>query len=223
MCEKVKVIVFDMDGVLVTCRSSWRKLHLHFGSEAIINEANDASRFRNGEISYLEWMRRDTEAIIKANGGKVTREEIEEALKDIEIDKDAPKVVSYAKMKGIKTVIVSGGIDILANRLKRTLGIDYVYANKLIFNSLGELLPGGIEVVNPLKKSDILRELSSELDIPLSKFMYIGDSEWDKDALEFVGYPVFYKRDSDSPPQIKGLIVIERLGEVIEVLQNLGC
>jgi phosphoserine phosphatase len=216
----LRVVAFDMDGVLTKCRSSWRALHLHFGSMSIIDELRNADKFRNGDIDYKEWMRLDTEAILKAAGGKVRKEEIERVLLSLEIDEDASKVVAHIKSLGLKTAIVSGGIDILANHIGKILGIDYVYANKLLFDDNGYLLPGGVEVVNPLKKGGILRELSSLTGIPLKKFMYVGDSEWDLNAFKTVGYPVLLKRD-DLNLKVPGLIVIGKLGELIEVIDRI--
>ncbi len=215
------MIAFDMDGVLTKCRSSWRALHIHFGSISIVDEYRNAERFRKGDIDYKEWMKLDTEAILKAAGGKVKKDEIERVLLSLEIDEDAFKVVTYIKSLGLKTAIVSGGIDILANHIGEILGIDYVYANKLLFDENGYLLPGGIEIVNPLRKGEILRKLSSLTGIPLKKFMYVGDSEWDLDAFKTVGYPVLLRRD-DVLLNLPSLIMISKLGELTDSI-NMIC
>ncbi|MCD6323854.1 MAG: HAD-IB family phosphatase [Desulfurococcales archaeon] len=221
MCEEIRMIAFDMDGVLTKCRSSWRALHLHFGSLGLVEEESSASKFRNGDIDYLQWMRQDTEAILLAARKPVRKEEIRAVLLGLEVDEDAERVVKFVKKLGIKTAIISGGIDILAEELQRKLGIDYVYANKLIFDENGFLRPGGVEVVNPLRKDEVLKELSSRTGIPLTKFMYIGDSEWDCSAFKAVKYPVFLKRDDDDVHCVPNLRTISRLRELIDLLEDL--
>jgi len=221
MCDEVKLVAFDMDGVLTKCRSSWRALHLHFKSLGPAEEAGNASKFRNGEIDYEEWMRLDTEAIIKAAGRPIGREEIESILLSLEIDEQAFEVIEFIKDLGAEIALISGGIDILAKHIASALGISHVFANKLIFNERGELVPGGIEVVNPLHKSRVLRKLSKELRIPLSKAMYVGDSEWDLDAFLAVKYPVFLQRDLNSSIKIPSLYVISELKDLKDILKKI--
>ncbi len=222
MCEEIGLIAFDMDGVLTKCRSSWRALHMHFRSLSLIEESKNASMFKDGNIDYIQWMKLDTEAIIKAAGRPVHKEEIRKVLLDLEIDEDAEEVVKFIKKLGIKTAIVSGGIDILAEELKKKLGIDYVYANKLIFDSEGHLLPSGVEVVNPLRKDEVLMKLSIMTGIPLSRFMYIGDSEWDCNAFKVVKYPVYLKRGEDSLECLTvPITVISSLRELKDVIERI--
>ncbi len=217
----VRVVVFDLDGVLVESRSSWSTLHNYFGSDAIVNEAGDAEKFKAGLIDYVEWMRRDTEAIIKASGGKVRREDIERALLNYKLEEGAEDLIQFLKKVGIHTAIVSGGIDILAKHVGERLGIERVYANRLLFDNEGNLIPGGEEIVNPLRKSDILSRISMELGIPLSEFMYVGDSDWDLNAFRVVGYPVLFLRDDSTSIDVPNLSIIRSLRELKQLLEEL--
>jgi len=221
MCEYVRLVAFDMDGVLTKCRSSWRALHIHFKSLDSVKESENASKFREGRISYEEWMRLDTEAIIRAAGRPVRREEIESVLLSLPIDEHASKVIQFIKNLHAEVALISGGIDILAKHLSQVLGIKHVFANGLIFNEKGELVPGGFEVVNPLRKGLLLRSLSRKLGVPLTKAMYVGDSEWDLDAFLAVKYPVLIRREGEVSQEIPGLVVIEELKDLIEVLKSI--
>ena len=220
-CGKVGVLAFDMDGVLIVEKSSWSVLHEYFGSKAIVDEAGDAQRFERGEITYSEWMRRDTEAMVRVAGRCVTRDEILNALLSrVTVRGSARTVVELAKDYGIVTAVVSGGVHVLAEYVAEELGIDLVFANRLAFDEGGCLMPGGEEVVNPLRKGDVLRRISKVTGVPLSKFMYVGDSAWDVSAFRYVGYPVFLK-GSEDPPGLDGLIVINDLSELITLLKEL--
>lgn len=216
--------MFDMDGVLVKCRSSWRMLHLAFGSEDLVKELMGARKFIDGEISYEEWMRLDIEAMAAALGRPPRREEIEAVFRSAELDEDAAAVIEGLKAMGIIVGIVSGGIDVLAEMVAEKLGVsrDMVFANRLVFHD-GELR-GGEEVVNPLRKDELLKQVSERLGIPLKQFAYVGDSVWDTNALRVVGLPILVSRDPAEAAavarEVPGLVVVERLAQVLDVVRE---
>ncbi|MEO3993649.1 MAG: HAD-IB family phosphatase [Desulfurococcaceae archaeon TW002] len=215
---KIRVAAFDMDGVLTKWRSSWRALHEYFGSLSLVSESNDAEKFLRGEITYEEWMRRDLEAIIKALGRSPTKEEIIKAFSRYELVEGAKDLINFLKRRGVYTLIISGGIDLLAEIVRRELGIDAAFANRLVFNEKGYLIPKGIEVVNPLKKGELLKRLSRQLRIPLSEFMYVGDTEWDFEALNAVGYPILLNYGEVKPPAESRYLMVNTLYEIIGFL-----
>lgn len=220
-CNKVGVLAFDMDGVLIVEKSSWSVLHEYFGSKAIVDEAGDARKFERGEMTYTEWMKRDTEVMVRVVGRCITRDEILNALLSrVTLRDSARRVVELARSYGIVTAVVSGGLHVLAEYVAKELGIDMVFANRLKFNEANCLVPGGEEVVNPLRKGDILRRISRVTGVPLSEFMYVGDSAWDVSAFRYVGYPVFLK-GNDDPPVLDGLIIINDLSELSALLKRL--
>jgi len=188
MMGKLRVTVFDLDGVLVPFRSSWEYLQKYFGVDDGVLRSVNIELFYNGLITYSEWMRRDLTLL--TSKGCITRDEVVAAFANVELSDGAEEVCSYLLSRGVELAIVSGGIDILANYVGSRLGIKRIYVNKLLFDANNCLLPYGVEVVNPLRKDVVLKELSNELDIPLSEFMYVGDTTWDLSALEIVGYPV---------------------------------
>jgi len=222
MCEELKVVVFDMDGVLIKWRSSWRVLHQYFNSLDIVEERNDAERFQRGEISYREWMARDLQAILKATNKPVTKEDLLKVFSNYELEEGVEELVKVVKGYHLKTAIVSGGIDLLAELIRERLGLDMALANKLTFSSDGYLLPEGVEVVNPLRKSEVLTRISKELNIPLSKFMFIGDSLWDLEAMNVVGHPVFVLKDEGIDLNIlKNVFVVKSLRELIPYINRI--
>lgn len=219
-----KVVMFDMDGVLVKCRSSWRMLHLAFGSEELVKELMGARRFIDGEISYEEWMRLDIEAMAAALGRPPRREEVEAVFRSAELDEDAPAVIQGLKAMGIVVGIVSGGIDVLAEMVAEKLGVskDMVFANKLVFE--GGVLAGGEEVVNPLRKDELLKRVSERLGVPLERFAYVGDSIWDINALRVVGLPILVSRDPAEAAavtkEVPNVVIVERLAQVLDVVKE---
>lgn len=209
-----------MDGVLVKWRSSWRVLHEYFGSVKIVNERNDAEKFVKGELSYREWMKKDLEAIIEFLGRPPSRDEVVEAFSRYELSEGATELIDFLKSVDVVTAIVSGGIDLLAEMIGNKLGIDIVLANKLVFDEDNRLTPHGVEVVNPLRKGDILRRLSRDLKVALNNFMYVGDSEWDFEALNIVGLPVLLNYGDVKPPAGARYIVVNTLYDLKKLLST---
>lgn len=221
-CEKLGVIAFDLDGVLVKHTSSWRYLHEKFGSIRIIQERNDSELFKEGVISYSEWMARDLEALLQATNNKLRREDIVRAFSEYELEDGAEDLINYVKSLGITVAIVSGGIDILANMVAERLGIELVFANKLLFDDQGYLIPEGVEVVNPLHKDEILKKISRITSVPLSKFMFVGDSDWDECAFKVAGYPVLYLRGSEIPRiNVNNIYVVKSMRELKDLISEL--
>ncbi|HDD25655.1 MAG TPA: HAD family hydrolase, partial [Acidilobales archaeon] len=139
----VKLVVFDMDGVLVNIKSSWQYLHERLGSIVYVKDSMMGLNYFQRRVSYYEWVVHDVRAMLKARGGKVHRSEIESIFNEVEINPEALAVVPRLKELGIELAIISGGIDILAERVGKVLGIKRVLANGLAFNDEGYLIEGG--------------------------------------------------------------------------------
>jgi len=186
---KYRVIVFDMDGVLVEEDSSWITVHNYFK----VNNGVSFKKYLNGEIDYCEFMKRDI-----ALWPKVNIREIEHIFNTTHPAEGAKYVIDELKKKGFITALVSAGIDILANRINDELGLDYVFANKLETDKMGNLTGTGQCKVELLRKDLIVSELSKQLNIPLAKFVAIGDSKYDIPMLKIVGLSIaFHPKDND--------------------------
>ncbi|MCS7099448.1 MAG: HAD-IB family phosphatase [Sulfolobales archaeon] len=189
MSLKIKLAVFDLDGVLVEEKSSWEYLHRFFGTYELAAKANYARAFELGLISYSDWMRLDLELMIGSRG-TIYCWEVDKAFSEVPIAAGAGEVIEYLRNRGVGVAIVSAGIERLASRIAHALGVDEVYANKLLCDASGRLLPYGVEVVDPLRKNVVIENIAKKLGVSLADTMYVGDSEWDCSALDIVGFPV---------------------------------
>jgi len=122
--KDVKLVVFDMDGVLTDIYSSWKYVHDFF------NTSNEKSvyAYLKGEIDDMEFIRRDA-ALWKQNGRALKKEKLVEILSDVSLMHGAKECISYLKKRNVKTAIVSAGLNVLAEKVGSELGIDYVYSN----------------------------------------------------------------------------------------------
>lgn len=191
--RRPRVIIFDLDGVITKIKNSWEYLHTYFapGSDRSFSRAL-ADRYLRGEISYARWMAYDIEVLLRNTGRSIHRDEVYEAFSRVEIYREIIDVMRISREAGVRNyAIVSGGVSVLARIAGDRLGIRDVYANHLVFDPKGFLVPAGIPVVEPLGKGRVVRELVlSRIGIDEEEAVFIGDSIWDLSALSIVGYPV---------------------------------
>jgi phosphoserine phosphatase len=212
---RVRLVVFDVDGVLVPVKSSWQYLHEFFGvsGEAEVYRV----MFEKGLIDYVRWMELDVMLWVKARGGPIHRGELVEILSRIEVDPEASLVSRWLKRRGVRVALVSGGVDLLVSRVAEVVGADLWMANKLSFDKRGYLVPGGVPLVG-VWKDRAVRVIAGALNIDLENVMYVGDSIWDKPAMRIVGYPVSY-RDEEGVLRDVARYEIRRLSELVELVK----
>lgn len=182
----IEIVVFDMDGVLVDINSSWQFVHKAFN----VNNQDNLRRFLNSEISYVEFMKRDI-----ALWGNIHIDTVKSVLAKAPLMKGAKSTVSQLKKAGYKTAIISGGISILAERVRKELGIDYTFANKITVNENGMLTGEGEEVVNLLKKTAVLERLASKEKTTPRCCAVVGDSMFDIPMFEEAGFSIAFNTD----------------------------
>ena len=219
MRRRVKLVIFDMDGVLVPIKSSWQYVHEKLGVEDRAREYLE--KYERGEIDYLEWMRLDTGLWVEATRGRLTVWELERLFRDVPVREEAVRAARWLRRHGIIYGIISGGIDLLAKRVAREIGADFFLANQLSYDKRGRLVPGGKPVVG-VKKHLAVKRVAGEYGVPLENVMFVGDSKWDREAMRIVGYPVIYGDCDDrslleaAKCRIRSLDELPRLIEHIE-------
>lgn len=201
------MVFFDVDGVLVPVRSSWNYLHRHFGVEK--TALSVLERFKRGEITYYEWMLIDTSLWIKARG-RVTRRDLEEAFENVSVDPGFKNVISMLKGEGKHIVLVSGGVNLLVERVAREVGADECYCNILIFDSGGNLVPGGLPVVPSGSKDVIIKHVLEKLGSSREEAVFVGDSPWDEEAFRSVGLGIMYAPGDETAKPDHGSCIIAR-------------
>jgi len=181
--RNIKLVVFDLDGVLVDTKSSWQTIHEAFGVD---NEEN-FQRYLRDEISFKEFMRSDIRLWKNININK-----IKSILDQVPLIKGAKETINALKKAGYKTAIISSGISLLADRVKNELGIDQSFANELLVNKNGYLTGEGKENVELLKKVRTLQRLAAIEGIATQQCAVVGDSVFDIQLFKKAGFSIAF-------------------------------
>lgn len=209
---KIKMVIFDMDGVLVDIDSSWQFIHRAFG---VSNEENFRD-FLNGKIDYAEFMRRDIRL-----WGNVHINIVKEILAKAPLMKGAKSTIAELREAGFKTAILSAGISVLAERLQAELGIEYALANGLLVDEKGMLSGEGEEVVNLLNKATALRKLVLERQITPRCCAVVADSVFDIPLFKEVGFGIAFKAGDERVREAADIVINRKdLRQILSYLWN---
>ena len=118
--------IFDTEGVLID-GEFLPELAKVVGKEEEIWEIT-----KKGISGEIEWEKGLIERINELKG--VSYDDCKRVSDDMPIMEGAKETFDELRKLGFKTLTVSGGPDILINRIKEELQIDYAFSNKLIFS-----------------------------------------------------------------------------------------
>ncbi len=206
MQREIVLAAFDLDGTVLEHDSSWVALHRHFGTTHL-GEAS-LKLYSEGKIDYREFMRRDIGAWPKP----VTRDQIDKILSNYKIRKEAPETMQELGRRGIRTALVTSGIDMLAEKVARELGIKHWVANGLQFDKAGRVLPRGVGRVDPTRKDGAYKKMLKTLGVPSKKTIAVGDTIYDLAFLKSaaIGFMLAHTTRVDDPQ----IIHIDRLTDI---------
>jgi phosphoserine phosphatase len=172
--RKYDLVCFDMDGTLTTLRSSWRWIHMLFGVE---NEGAYQA-YVNGEIDELEFMRRDI-ALWKGVDPDVRIADLVHRFQSMPLIGGIQETIACLKENGIRSVIISGGIDLAAGMIAAEFGFDDYVADEICSNPDGSLTGEGKMNVNLSDKGIWVREYIKRFGTTQERTVSIGNSYTD--------------------------------------------
>jgi HAD superfamily PSPase-like hydrolase len=212
----LRLVALDMDGTLVDVPSSWAMVHAHFGE----SNPEGLRRFMAYEIDDLEFVRSDVR-IWWQHRPDLRIDEVEEILDQAPLMPGAHTLVDGLRARGVKTAIISGGIDLLANRIGRELGIDLVLANGFRVAPDGRLTGEGIIRVPIHRKEDVLADVQAQWRIDPAETASVGNSEIDLGLFRRSRVGVAFVPEDDVVRDGATTVVSEHdLGRVLDVLKE---
>jgi phosphoserine phosphatase len=172
-----------MDGVLVNIKSSWAFVHKAFN----VDESETFKRYLRGEFDYLEFMRKDI-----GFWGHIHVNQIRRILNQVPLMPGTEDTFNLLHKNGYVTAIISSGISILAENLKKKLDIDHIFANKILEDKNGILTGEGNPVVPLWDKGKVLENLLISLEIKPDNCAVVGDSIFDIPLFDMAGFSIAF-------------------------------
>ncbi len=169
--RRPRVVVFDLDGTLTPIDSLWRFLHDALGTWEQAKAG--AQKYRRGDITYKTWAETDARYWAGAPLTQVTR-----ILDGIPYREGVREVFSELRKREVRTVILSAGLSLLAEKAAKELGADLAIANELRTDN-GRLTGEVIVKVAVNGKEEIIERLASQFNVPLRDVALVGDRGFD--------------------------------------------
>ncbi|VEU20841.1 DEKNAAC101729 [Brettanomyces naardenensis] len=183
-----KLAVFDMDSTLIQ-QEVIELIAAQAHCEAEVAAITAAAM--NGELDFKHSLARRV-ALLKGIESENLWNDLKPRLK---FTPGAKELCRFLKSKGCKLAVFSGGFLPLANFVKQELGLDYAFANVLAteFNADGkEVLSGETlgEVVDGLKKRELMDQIAAENGISLVRTVATGDGANDLPMMKRAGFGI---------------------------------
>ncbi len=207
-----RLVVFDMDGVLADIQSSWVYVHNHFG----VNNEHSLYAYLRGEIDDLEFIRRDIH-LWKDKDPEVSVDRIRRVLASVPLMPGAANAVRQLHESGLKTAIVSAGIDLLAERMVNELDIDHQLANGLVTDSQGKLSGEGVLRVKLMDKGDAVARVGRLFRVKPKDIVSVGNSRYDVSMFRRSGKGIaFHPSDEGVKESADAIVECEDLSGILK-------
>ena len=179
----IKLIAFDLDNVLIDGEAI-DEIGKLMGVETKISEIT--KKAMEGDLDF-ETSLKERVALLK--GASV--EDIKKVVSKIPLMKGAEETIAELKKRGYKIATITGSFEIMANRMKDDLGLDYAFSN-VLHEEDGKLTG---DVSGPLvtgSKAEVLKEIMEMEKIKAEESAAVGDGANDVSMLEEAGLGIAF-------------------------------
>lgn len=166
-----RVIFFDMDSTVIDAEGIIELARARGVGDYV---ANVTARAMNGELEFECALRER----VKLLQGLPTQKALEVAG-SIPLMPGAEKLMKELKSLGFRTVLISGGFTIIAQRVAEQLQMDAFFANELVVDD--GMLTGDVRgpLTRQSSKKEVLEEICNKLNISPCECVAVGDGSND--------------------------------------------
>lgn len=183
--SNIKLAVFDMDSTLIQCEVIDELAKQAGVGDRVIEITERAMR---GELDFNESFTERLELLKDLDAGVA-----QEIAASLPFSDGAQELMLTLRARGVRTVILSGGFDVFAERVLSALKMDEYVANSLEIvdkKLTGRVIP---PIVNADEKRSQLVAIAKRMAINLSQTMAVGDGANDLKMLQTAGLGIAFK------------------------------
>lgn len=183
--ENFGLVLMDMDSTLITIECIDEIADMH-GLKAEVAAVTQAAM--RGEIEFAESLRLRV-ALLKGLDQSALQRVYDERLR---LSPGTQTWIAACKRHNVRTMVVSGGFDFFAERVKALAGLDYAAANRLEISNgklTGKVLG---DIVDAQAKADWLNNKRIALGLTQSQVIAIGDGANDLIMMADAGVSIAY-------------------------------
>ena len=214
--RKYDLVCFDMDGTLTKLRSSWCWVHSCFE----VDNEPAYQAFCNGEIDEPEFMRRDI-ALWTNKNPDVTIRDIAVLFRDMPLIDGIQETIACLKANGIRTVIISGGIDLAAKMLANEFGFDDYIADEVLSYEDGRLTGEGKMNVDLRDKGINVRQYIEKYGTTIERTVSVGNSFTDIPMFKNSGMSIaFNPTDPYTQEAATHTVFSENIADILDFIME---
>lgn len=224
--KKIKMILFDMDGVLFDIKgynengkkvaiSTWNAV---FDQIGIYHEHERLKEmFIKGDFpSYMEWTD-EACRVLQKHG--LTKEKFMRIINSRPLMNGAKETLEELKKRGYKTALITGSFKALAKRVQELLGLNYIIGHcELIFDENGNLKEWQLIPCDFEGKVEYFKKIVKQLGLSTSECAYVGDEVNDIPIFQKAGLSIAFNCYKDEVRKAAHVVIDKK--NLREILQH---
>jgi HAD superfamily phosphoserine phosphatase-like hydrolase len=152
--------------------------------------------------------------------GGATRDSLIEAFAPLRLVEGTREAIERLRAAGMRTVVISGTLDLLLHTILPDPPFDEVYCNHIAFDEAGSITHWQATPFDMQGKAVCLRAVALREGIPLQRCGFVGDSSNDVWIARTAGFAVAFNPNSPDLEAACGAVVRSR--DLRDVLPHLG-
>jgi phosphoserine phosphatase len=205
-----RLIVFDVDGTLIDAEMI-DELAKAAGVGGKVSEIT--SRAMNGEIEFKQALK-ERVRLLKGLPATV----LDSIVENLDVTPGAEELIIALKALGYKIALISGGFTQFVEKIKEKLGIDYVYANKLVIED-GKLTGEVVEpIIDAERKAELMRVIAEKENLLMEQVVAVGDGANDRFMIQNSGLGIALYPKAVLQKVASGVITKDNLAGILYCL-----
>lgn len=208
--RRKKVIVFDMDSTIVDGEMIDEMARLAGAEEAVTRVTERAMK---GEIDFEESLRK---RVAYLKGLRVR--DLRTIARSIRLTRGGEELIGALREMGFKIALISGGFSYFTDFLKKTMGFDYAFGNKLEIQN-GKLT-GKVKgpVIDAKRKAEIMDEICRREGISREEVVAVGDGSNDRIMVANAGLGIAFNAKEILKRMADGVITKDHMKGILYCL-----